>query len=164
MKNILISGLLAGLLNCSVSAAEVGDTVQVCALNHFATNQPIQLTEQQPPLLLLDFWASWCAPCAKSFPFLNKLHQQYKNQGLRIIAINLDEDIKEAQQFLTRFPVDYTIARDPGQHCAKQLGLRAMPSSYLIDRQGVIRYIHIGFRDSQREYIQQQVVELLSKS
>jgi len=163
MKNILLIALLGGILNGSVAAVEVGDSVQACALKHFASDQPMITTESQQSLLYLDFWASWCAPCAQSFPFLNQLHHRYHQQGLHIIAINMDENIKDAQQFLTHFPVDFTLAQDPDQQCAKQLGLKAMPSSYLIDRQGVVRYIHIGFRESQEDSIQRQVIELLSQ-
>ncbi len=112
-------------------------------------------------VIYLDFWASWCPPCLQSFPFMNQLHQDYGQQGLRIIGVNLDEQIADADAFLSRYAAQFTIAADPTKQCAKNFNVIAMPSSYLIDKEGVVRYIHRGFRPGETEQLRTVVERLL---
>ncbi|MDR4517551.1 MAG: TlpA family protein disulfide reductase [Nitrosomonas sp.] len=112
-------------------------------------------------VVYVDFWASWCPPCAQSFPFLNQLQQDFGEQGLRIIGVNLDEKITDADKFLSRHSAEFSIAADPTKQCAKDFDVIAMPSSYLIDREGVVRYIHRGFRPGETEELRMIVEQLL---
>ncbi|WP_245738910.1 TlpA disulfide reductase family protein [Nitrosomonas marina] len=112
-------------------------------------------------VVYLDFWASWCPPCVESFPFLNQLHHEFSEQGLRIIGVNLDEKTADADVFLNKYGADFTIAADPTRQCAKNFDVIAMPSSYLIDREGIVRYIHRGFRSGETDKIRIIVEQLL---
>ncbi|MGD9841682.1 MAG: TlpA disulfide reductase family protein [Steroidobacteraceae bacterium] len=100
-------------------------------------------------VVLLDFWASWCAPCRKSFPWMNALQQKYGNQGLRVIAVNLDMDKQLAAEFLHAVPAAFRIEYDPSGNLATQLNVSAMPTSFVLDRQGRIVKQHAGFREAQ---------------
>lgn len=164
LRNIIFLGLI-GLLPVSVThSAEVGEQLNTCPLTEFSKSHlPLNLQEYKGKVLYLDFWASWCPPCAKSFPFINQLHQQYQSQGLQVLGINLDESTEEAEQFLSKYPAEFTIVSDLSKHCAENIGVAAMPSTYLIDRKGVIRYIHLGFRASETAELRAKVEQLLAE-
>jgi len=107
----------------------------------------VSLTEHRNEVVYLDFWASWCIPCRKSFPWLNEMARRYGKQGLTILAVNLDKERELAEQFLHEIPANFTIAFDPEGKVADQYEVEGMPSSYIIDRQGRIVSVHLGFRE-----------------
>ena len=96
--------------------------------------------------LYVDFWASWCSSCVHAFPFMNALAERYRKQGLRVLAVNLDETSAAAEAFLARHPARFDIAADPTGTCPKRFDVAGMPASYLIDTNGVVRRVHLGFR------------------
>lgn len=95
------------------------------------------------------------------FPFLNQLDHELKDKGLHVIGINLDEKIADAEDFLAKNPVDFSIVADPSKQCAKGLEVMAMPTSYLIDRKGNIRHIHQGFRPDESEKLRALITQLV---
>ncbi|MGB5131398.1 MAG: TlpA disulfide reductase family protein [Steroidobacteraceae bacterium] len=115
-------------------------------------------------VVLVDFWASWCGPCLRSFPWMNDLQQHYGGEGLVIVAVNLDQDRALADAFLKKLPPNFRIEFDPAGSIARQFGVQAMPSSFLIDRHGRVRVRHAGFRDAQRAEREQQIDQLLKES
>ena len=161
---LLFLGIIGLIPITILQAAEPGQQLSVCPLTKLGNSQQtLELNNYTGKVLYLDFWASWCPPCAKSFPFLNELHQQYHNEGLQIIGINLDEVPEDAEKFLIKYPAEFTLASDLSKQCAEDLGVAAMPSSYLIDRKGVIRHIHLGFRSSETQELREKVKQLLSE-
>lgn len=152
----LIQVVLFFLYCSGLSAVEVGDSIPSC--------NSLDLTEYKNKVLLIDFWATWCPPCKKSMPFLNALRNEFEDKGFEIIAINVDEDTSEAQRFLANYPVDYKVAFDSQGDCPATFDVKAMPSSYFVDRQGKIRYIHLGFRDEDESEIRARVLELLKEA
>lgn len=97
---------------------------------------------------LVNFWASWCGPCAIEFPNLNQLAAEYKTKGVQIDAINIDKDRPSADKFLNRYAkdgVNLTVLLDPSAKVAAAYGAKAMPSSYIVDGKGVVRFTHVGF-------------------
>jgi len=143
---------------------EVGSQFPDCILSPMAGGQPLKLSQFQGKVLYVDFWASWCSPCAKSFPFLNGIHKNHQNKGLKIIGINLDEELADANAFLGKFPAQFTVVTDNNQQCAESFGVQAMPSSYLIDRKGVVRHIHLGFRSGESGPLEHVVEQLLAET
>lgn len=121
----------------------------------------VQSAELKGKVIYVDFWASWCKPCKQSFPWLNSMQARYGNQGLEIIAINLDQQQNAANEFLQALPPQFTVAFDPSGKTAEQFHVQGMPSSYLIDRQGNMRAVHMGFRDEDRAKLEQAVTRLL---
>ncbi len=123
----------------------------------------VNLAEQKGKVVYLDFWASWCVPCRKSFPWMNQLQEHYGPQGLEIIAINLDKEREQTDAFLAATAPTFTIAFDPLGQSAENYQVMGMPSSYLIDRNGMLHHSHIGFRDKDKRTLQSQIEELLKK-
>jgi cytochrome c biogenesis protein CcmG/thiol:disulfide interchange protein DsbE len=94
----------------------------------------------------VDFWASWCVPCRRSFPWLNSMQRKYGPAGLQIIAVNLDKDRALADGFLAEVPAEFALRFDPSAALAKEFGVQTMPSSFLIDTNGTVLAKHFGFR------------------
>lgn len=124
-------------------------------------NGELKLSQLQGKLVYLDFWASWCAPCRKSFPWMNTIQDKYADQGLVVVAVNLDKDRDLVKQFLAKYPAHFTVAYDPSGDSAAAFKVKGMPSSYLIDRNGEIRLSHIGFREKDREELEAGIRDAL---
>ncbi|ADJ28044.1 TlpA family protein disulfide reductase [Nitrosococcus watsonii] len=144
-------------------AAEISQQAPDCVLKPFEKAGEVTLPQWQGKVVYVDFWASWCPPCLKSFPFLNDLHQRFSDQGLHIVGINVDEKLSDAQDFLARVPARFEIVVDPDQQCARSFDIQAMPSSFLIDRKGVIRHIHLGFRSGDTQELEAWTQKLLQE-
>ena len=121
------------------------------------SNEKISLKQLQGYVVYVDFWASWCGPCRQSFPFMNQMQQKYHEVGLRIVAINLDQDFKDAQSFLKKNPAQFLLAMDPEGRTPAQYEVKGMPSSYLIGRDGQLISIHVGFKLEDRSDIESQI-------
>lgn len=106
----------------------------------------VKLDDLRGQVVYLDFWASWCKPCRKSFPWMNKMQTRYSKQGLKVIAVNLDAERELANRFLKENKTEFTIAYDPEGKLAAEYKLKGMPTSYLFDRKGKVINIHMGFR------------------
>lgn len=160
MKNFLF--VAAILLFSTAQAATVGETASDCVLTSL-NNTPVHFHEYTGKVLYVDFWASWCTSCTQSFPFLNQLAHEFGDQGLHIVGVNLDEKVDDALAFLGHHPSKFTIANHGGEQCAKSFDVQAMPTSYLIDKHGVIRHIHQGFREGEMEELKVQIAQLLAE-
>lgn len=113
-------------------------------------------------VVLIDFWASWCGPCKQSFPVMEDLHKRYSGRGLVVIAISVDEKRPGMETFLKKNEVSFTVMRDPGQQLVQKTGVTAMPSSFLIDREGKVRFTHTGFRGAEtRKKYEEEIESLL---
>lgn len=146
----------------NVNAATIGEKLPNCALKSL-NNVPTSFHDYEGKVLYVDFWASWCGSCMQSFPFLNQLAHEFGDQGLHIVGVNLDEKVDDALAFLAHHPSKFTIANHGGEQCAKSFDVQAMPTSYLIDKHGVIRHIHQGFREGEMEELKIQIAQLLAE-
>jgi thiol-disulfide isomerase/thioredoxin len=132
-------------------------------LKSLGEESPINMGQFKGKVVYVDFWASWCTPCARSFPFMNDLDREFHDRGLIVLAINLDEKLEDAQAFLAKHPASFALAADPSGQCPRDFGVRGMPSSYLVDRQGMIRHVHLGFRAGEAEKLRALVEQLLAE-
>ncbi len=126
-----------------------------------ANDKTVSLKSMRGKVVYVDFWASWCIPCKQSFPWMNEIQQRYKQQGLEIVAINLDENRLDAERFLEQVKPGFTIAYDPAGETAEKYDLQVMPSSYLIDRKGNLVHMHRGFNGGAKHELEQQIQKAL---
>jgi peroxiredoxin len=161
---ILLSGIVSLLGFGQAPASDIGQHAPNCRLSGFAEDKDIDIAQYRGDVVYVDFWASWCPPCAKSFGFLNGVHQQFQPHGLKILGVNLDEEPGDAREFLADYPVEFDVLADDHAACAKLFDVKAMPSSYLIDRNGVIRHVHLGFRSGDTEQLKALIEQLLAEN
>lgn len=115
-------------------------------------------------VVLVDFWASWCAPCKASFPAMERLHQEFGGKGLVVTAISVDEKPAAATAFWKRLAPPFATLHDRELKLVKAVVVPTMPTSYLLARDGRVRYVHRGFRgDSTERELRQQIQLLLAE-
>ena len=127
-------------------------------------NRTIQLSQYKGKVVYLDFWASWCEPCKRSFPWMNELQEQYGENGFEIIAVNLDESRTDAEAFLQKMPAKFDVAFDKSGKTAEAYNLKAMPSSFLIDRDGKLVHKSLGYRAEEKKILEKKIQQLVGKS
>lgn len=157
------SALTAGLLLFAAlprvaHTAEAAQDVKMYALD----GRPLTLASFKGKVVLLDFWASWCAPCRKSFPFLDALQKRHANEGLQVVGLTLEVDDDAVNAFLESVPVDFTIARDPSERAGEAFDIVAMPTSVLIGRDGRVAARFEGGDATVHDKIEAAVTTLLA--
>ena len=126
----------------------------------------ISLKKLRGKVVIVDFWGTFCEPCKKSFPKLQELNAKYADDGLEIVAISEDEaeDKDKIPGFVSAYGAKFTIAWDSEKSAAKLYNLPTMPSSFVIDRRGRVRYAHAGYRDGEEEQIEKELKRLLREN
>lgn len=122
-----------------------------------------RLSDLAGKVVLIDFWASWCIPCRTSFPAIDALQRELGPKGLVVIALNVDEQRKNADAFLAERPHVMRVAFDQKGQAAQAFSLQAMPSAVVIDRTGRIRYTHMGYTDKTVAQYRAEVLELIGE-
>jgi thiol-disulfide isomerase/thioredoxin len=160
LRPLAVSAAIAGmvLLPAIGAGLKVGDSLPDLAKFNLEGTLP----ETKGKVVIVDFWASWCAPCKASFPVMDGLLKKYREKGLVIIAVNVDEDKSDMEKFLKKTPVTFSVVRDGQQKLVAAADVATMPTSFLIDREGKIRFTHVGFEgDKTRVEYEKQIEELL---
>jgi len=123
-----------------------------------------QVMEQHKgKIVYVDFWASWCVPCRKSFPWMNAMQAKHQKDGLVVLSINLDAQAELAEKFLQQTPANFAIIYDAKGSLAKKFKLKGMPSSYLFNRQGKLISAHNGFNGAKQQKYQQEIEKALAQ-
>jgi peroxiredoxin len=164
----VLATIVAVVLGCvlmaeAAVALEPGDKAPGFSLPSLDGKGDVSLQSHRGKVVWLDFWASWCPPCLSSLPELEELRKQMPAGEFQIVAVNLDEDKKKALKFLARNPVGYPSGSDPQGALPDRYGLETMPTSYLIDRDGVVRVVHKGYRDGDMKKIRAEVRKWLER-
>lgn len=128
-----------------------------------AEGDTLDLDVYSGKVVVLDFWASWCVPCRRSFPWLNEMHAQYEQDGLVIIGVNVDQESQEAAKFLRKYPARFRIHYDAAGKLATEFGVRGMPSSFVIGRDGQLWAEHLGFKVKRQDDYEAAIVAALEQ-
>jgi thiol-disulfide isomerase/thioredoxin len=161
----LLTRLLLGFCLClpiwaHADGVAVGQAAPPVRLPQLSGAGEFSLDSLRGKVVYVDFWASWCGPCRISFPILNQLRAELGAAGFEVLAVNLDEVESDAAKFLAEVPADFIIVRDAQGVTPKTYGLLGMPTGYLIDKQGIVREIHQGFRKSDGAPLRASIVAL----
>lgn len=123
----------------------------------------IDLATMRGQVVIVDFWASWCAPCRESLPFYQRLVEARGKDGLQVLGISVDVERALAERFLTEVPTTFPMAWDADQQLAASFGLDSMPTALIVDRAGVVRDVHKGFVSSDQAAIEALIGRLLAE-
>ena len=148
-------------LSTAALALEDGDRAPSFAAPNLNGKGTVELSKYRGKVVYLDFWASWCAPCLKAIPEVEKMRGEFPTSDFQVIAVNLDQKTKKALRFLEKHPVGYPSASDPKGRLPGQYGVETMPTSYLIDREGIIRYVHRGFERGDSSILRAEIRALM---
>ncbi|XQW84775.1 TlpA family protein disulfide reductase [Thalassotalea piscium] len=154
MMNYLSNILVTIFISLSLLSYAQADTL---------SNFEHQLQQHKGKVVYLDFWASWCVPCRRSFPWMNELQKKHPTD-LAIFSVNLDAEKSFAAQFLAETPANFTVFYDPEGEVAKAFKLRGMPSSYIFNRSGKIVSAHVGFNNEKQQAYQKEIERLITQS
>ena len=127
-----------------------------------AKGEPLALDKLRGRVVYVDFWASWCAPCRRSFPWMNEMQHKYGNKGFTVVAINVDKKRADAEKFLAQIPANFQVVYDEAGTTPAAYAVKGMPSSYLIDARGNVSYVERGFVDESRAPLEERVKALLA--
>ena len=150
LKKLAVATLLAGTWFTAAAALKVGDTLPDLASFKLEGKLPDALKGK---IVIVDFWASWCLPCAKSFPALDELQKKYGDRVV-VLAVNVDEKKANMEKFLAKHAVTFTVVRDAEQKLVAVVEPATMPTSFILDATGKVRFLHNGFHgeDTRKEY------------
>jgi thiol-disulfide isomerase/thioredoxin len=123
----------------------------------------IDLGSLRGRVVYLDFWASWCVPCRQAFPWMQTMKDAHEREGLTVVAVNLDRSQEDAERFLNRFKPSFVVRFDPQGSLAERFNIHGLPTSVIIDRHGVQRFTHIGFRAVDQAAFENQLRQVLAE-
>ena len=106
----------------------------------------VRLSQLRGQVVMINFWATWCGPCRQEMPLLEQIHAKYEPLGFTLLGVNVEPDSAPAQAWLKGVPVSFPILFDRENAVSAQFGVEAMPSSVLIDREGRVRHVHLGYK------------------
>jgi thiol-disulfide isomerase/thioredoxin len=110
-------------------------------------------------VVLINFWATWCVPCAAERPALQKLYRKYKGKGFEVIAASIDDDESKVRSSATRGGFDLSVMSPP--QLSKEFGVESVPASLVIDKRGRLRYRKTGYEEGDERELEAVIVELL---
>ena len=122
-----------------------------------------RLADFRGKIVLLKIWASWCPDCKVMFPELDELSREFKSQGVEVIAVNVDEHRKDADAFLKTQQYQMRVMFDPRARIPDAFAARGVPSSYLIDQRGRIRFAHEGWDETADATYRREIMTLLAE-
>jgi peroxiredoxin len=107
--------------------------------------KPVSLAQFKGDVVMINFWASWCGPCRQEMPLLDEIYKQYKDMGFTLLGVNVEPHARNANAWLKQTPVSYPILYDPKSQVSQLYQVQAMPTTVIIDRKGIVRFVHNGY-------------------
>lgn len=162
MKKVLWATCFCLALAGHCFAQQVGEPAPAFS-GTTADGDVISLSDFKGKIVVLDFWASWCTPCKEEFPFLVRLHDKLKNRNFTVLAINVDTEVEKMQKFLAQqeLAADFPMIHDSEGKIPPVYAVEGMPTTVLIDQNGIIRYRHTGFKEADKNVIIREIKSLL---
>lgn len=130
----------------------------------YLDGSPFDLAQQQGKVVILDFWATWCGPCREALPTLSEVAAEYRDRGVALFAVDLQETPEEVKPFLDQSGLDLTVVLDRDGTIAKQYLVEGIPQTVIIDQQGKVRFVHVGLSGDLRERLRRELDELLAEA
>ena len=156
----LICAVPIGVAASLAHAADAGAPAPALSLPT-ATGETVALDQLKGKVVYVDFWASWCAPCRKSFPWMAEMQKKYGPSGFTVVAVNVDKKRPDAEKFLQSTPAAFTVVYDPAGTTPTAWNVKAMPTSYVIDAKGNVAMVESGFKDENIAELESRIKTLV---
>ena len=161
-----IKNLTLGLLVTVVAATSLASSgLEGQAAPDFAlkssSGENLRLSEYRGDVVMINFWATWCGPCRQEMPLLDELYTRYERVGFNLLGVNIDDDSRRAMQMIEELGVSFPVLFDARKEVSKLYEVEAMPVTVLVDREGNVRYVHLGYKPGYEEKYLDQVRSLL---
>jgi thiol-disulfide isomerase/thioredoxin len=113
---------------------------------HKGGGKAVTLSKLRGQVVMVNFWATWCAPCRQEFPLLDQMYKKYQPMGFQLLAVNVEDDKADPDTFLKQVPVSFPVLRDLKNEVSRRYNVQAMPTTVLVDRKGQLRWLHRGYK------------------
>ncbi len=158
MKIILASLLISSAAYAGVSNGQKAPEISLATLK----GDRLSLSALKGKVVLLDFWAEWCGPCKQELPELEKLKREFAARGVEVVTVNIDKERANAERLTRELALTFAVLLDPNGSAVSAYDPPKMPSSYVIDKRGVVRFVHEGFEGKKDvERFRKELEELL---
>ena len=165
MRSVLLAGSLALGATWAAAAPAAAPTLVGRDAPDFALKtrdgSNLRLSEFRGQVVLVNFWARWAGDSRQEMPALNKINTTYQRAGLVVLGVSVDEDLRRAREFADAMKVSYPIMFDTGTDLGRDYFLQKMPMTILVDRSGVVRFSHVGYKHGDERIYLDQIRELL---
>lgn len=159
---VLLAIVTSAAARAELKAGEMFPSLGAAAVTALGANASVP--EMAGKVVLVDFWASWCAPCKASFPAMAKLHHEFAARGFAVVAVGVDEKLAAATAFWRRMAPPFAGVHDGERKLVKSVVVPAMPTSYLVGRDGRVRFVHEGFHgEATVRELRKQIEALLAE-
>ncbi|MEL6200144.1 MAG: TlpA disulfide reductase family protein [Pseudomonadota bacterium] len=126
-----------------------------------SAGENVRLSDLRGEVVMINFWATWCGPCREEMPLLDEMHSRYNRVGFTLLGVNIDDDPRRAEEMIEALGVTFPVVFDATKKVSEQYDVSAMPVTILLDRDGVVRHVHKGYKPGYEDKYLEQVRELL---
>ncbi|MEL7537404.1 MAG: TlpA disulfide reductase family protein [Pseudomonadota bacterium] len=150
------------LLLPAIAAADIADerTAPNFTLESFS-GETLSLDSFRGDVVMINFWATWCGPCREEMPILDELYSRYQRAGFQLLGVNIDDEPQRAKDMIAELGVSFPVLFDSSKEVSELYAVQAMPVSVMVDRDGVIRYVHHGYKPGYEDKYLDQIRELI---
>jgi peroxiredoxin len=161
LKTTLLGIILGVIATSSLAASDLAGQVAPDFALKSATGENLRLSEYRGDVVMINFWATWCGPCRQEMPLLNELFNRYERVGFNLLGVNIDDDSRRAMQMVEDLGVTFPVLFDETKEVSKLYQVEAMPVTVIVDREGVVRYVHHGYKPGYEEHYLTEIRTLL---
>jgi len=126
-----------------------------------STGKNLKLSERRGEVVMINFWATWCGPCRQEMPELERLYQKYRKAGFVLLGVSVDDKPEAARAMAQKLNVSFPVLFDDRKQVSRKYDVDAMPSTLLVDRNGIVRFVHRGYRAGVEKQYEEKLRELL---
>ena len=156
--------LLCALLACAAAPAhalEPGQWAPDFTGTLVGSGAQLKLSSLRGKVVYVDFWAGWCAPCRISLPLLSQMREEFMSRGFEVVGVNRDNEVETAQRLMREAHIDYPVVMGVDEKVYGFYGIQQMPAGYVIGRDGKVRIVHQGFRESEFPALKADIEKML---
>jgi peroxiredoxin len=161
LKTILLGAILVIFTTSSVASSSLEGQAAPDFVLKSASGENLRLSEYRGDVVLINFWATWCGPCRQEMPLLDDLYARYQRVGFNLLGVNIDDDSRRAMQMVQELGVSFPVLFDESKEVSKLYEVEAMPVTVLVDRRGMVRHVHHGYKPGYEEKYMTEIRTLL---